>query len=428
MKWLPLLLLASTLSFGQGAPIVDNAFRKFWAAKTTAEAEALAPEILKTRVSFDDAWKRLKAGRSYSNQETGAIITSYRLQNVAYYYAVNIPANYDPGERYQVRFQLHGGVGRSATNQPRNNGEIGALAGKPEQIYVVPYSWVDAPWWGDDQTENVKTIVDRLKRKYNVDENRVVVSGVSDGGSGSFYIAMRETTPFASFLPLNGFVMVLAHPSIDLGQLFPNNLLNKPLFIINGGQDQLYPTSRVEPYVKYLAASGVDIEYHPQPDAGHNTRWWPEMKDVFEKFVTEHPREPHPQRLSWETGDLEHGRAHWVVIEKLGIQEGDADDLPDMNVIERGTNTLFMRAWQVNPGRIDISRNGNVIEARTRGVAQFTLLLSPDVFDFDKPLKVVKNGRVAFEGRIGRRVETLLKWAARDNDRTMLYGAEITIR
>jgi cephalosporin-C deacetylase-like acetyl esterase len=38
-----------------------------------------------------------------------------------------------------------------------------------------------------------------IKRTYNVDENRVVVAGVSDGGTGAYYVAMRDTTPYASF-------------------------------------------------------------------------------------------------------------------------------------------------------------------------------------------------------------------------------------
>ena len=74
------------------------------------------------------------------------------------------------------------------------------------------------------------------------------------------------------------------------------------------------------------------------------------------------------------------------------------------------------------------SRNGNTVEAKTRDVAQFTLLLSPDVFDFSQPVKVVANGLVVFNGRVEKSVGTLMKWAARDNDRTMLYGAELHIK
>lgn len=38
------------------------------------------------------------------------------------------------------------------------------------------------------------------------------------------------------------------------------------------------------------------------------------------------------------------------------------------------------------------------------------------------------NGRTVFDGCVERSLRTLLHWAARDNDRTMLYGAEVQIK
>jgi len=76
---------------------------------------------------------------------------------------------------------------------------------------------------------------------------------------------------------------------------------------------------------------------------------------------------------------------------------------------------------------VDITRTGNTFEAETRGVSAFTLLLSPDVVDFSSPVRVVVNGRTVHESRVEKSVRTLMAWAARDNDRTMLYGAELTI-
>jgi hypothetical protein len=78
-------------------------------------------------------------------------------------------------------------------------------------------------------------------------------------------------------------------------------------------------------------------------------------------------------------------------------------------------------------GRVDLARHANVVEASTRGVRAFTLLLSPSKFDFRQPVRVVANGRTVFEGLLEPSVATLVKWAARDNDRTMLFGAELTV-
>ena len=86
---------------------------------------------------------------------------------------------------------------------------------------------------------------------------------------------------------------------------------------------------------------------------------------------------------------------------------------------------LFARSAPA--GRVDLVRSDNTVTATTRGVAAFTLLLSPDQFDFARPVKVVANGRTVFDGKVEKQLRTLLKFAAVDNDRTMLFGAELHI-
>ena len=412
---------------------VEAAFQKFFTADSAESAAHSTEEIEKTRVTFDEAWRRLKRGRSYAARPSGVVILKNRTEDgIEHSYAVNVPEGYDPARRYQVRFQLHGGVGGRPDNSPRGTGEIGSLAGA-EQIYVLPYAGGETPWWTNDQILNLNTIVDTLKRTYNVDENRVVVSGVSDGATGAYYVAMRDTTPFASFLPLNGFIMVLSSDEIDDGFMFPNNLRNKPLFVVNGGRDRLYPTRNVEPFTKHLMKGGVEIEYHPQAEGEHNTKWWPEVKDSFEQFAAGHPRNPHPEKLTWQAGDKIHNRAHWLVIDEFGSAAGEARTLADANlhltgvvVAGRSDASLFPRFKAA--GRADVVRNGNTVEVATKGISAFTLLLSPDVFDFEQPVKVIANGTQVFNAHMERSVKTLLKWAAVDNDRTMLYAAEIQIK
>jgi hypothetical protein len=152
--------------------------------------------------------------------------------------------------------------------------------------------------------------------------------------------------------------------------------------------------------------------------------------------------------------------------ERLGFTPGDVvvrlnertlprglDLLDYMSLFEPGARLVFvvardnrpvelqgryepMRVPRVEPlfthgrpsGRIDATRQGNRVVVTTRGVAEFTVLLSPDVFDLDRPITVVADGHAVFDGTVARSVETLMKWAARDNDRTMLYGAEVHVK
>lgn len=417
-------LVAAMLAPAAAGKDVDAVFKAFWDARTLQDAAKVVPDIVASGVSFDEALKRLKAGRPYSAKvRRGVVTTSYRANGLEFFYALNVPDSYDPTRKYQARIQLHGGVSRR-TNGVRGDGTIGALAGA-EQIYIIPYAWNDAPWWADNQIENLRTILDTVKRTYNVDENRVAVAGVSDGATGAYYIAMRDTTPYASFLPLNGFIMVLT--SVASSDLFPNNLRNKPFFVVNGGRDPLYPMRAVEPSVNHLKTHGVEVEYHPQPNGVHNTSWWPDVVDSVGAFVSSHPRSPLPDTLTWQSSATRFdNRADWLIIDKLALRSTKDAPLEDVNRIEDIGHTMFANT-DAN-GRVDLVRTGNTVRATTRGVTEFTLLLSPDVFDFSKPVRIETNSHVAFEGTVTKSVETLSKWAAHDNDRTMLFGAELHVK
>jgi hypothetical protein len=109
------ILLCAALAgaaLAQSPSAVDAAFAKFWAADSPSAAARAAAGIANSGVSFDEAWRRLKAGRVYAPQSSGVVMLKNRTADgVEHYYAVNVPPNYDPSRRYQVRIQLHGGVG-----------------------------------------------------------------------------------------------------------------------------------------------------------------------------------------------------------------------------------------------------------------------------------------------------------------------------
>ena len=426
-------------SAGHGAPpSIDAAFQRFWAAHDRQDAGKAAQEIVASGVTFADALARFKRGRPYAAQvkRGTAIQLQRRSVNGDFFYQLVVPETYDPARQYQVRVQLHGGVLMRETGDPGGRGGRGGRGGGPlagaEQIYVLPIGWRDAPWWSRAQIENLDAILDAVKRSYNVDENRIVLSGISDGATGLYYVAMRDTTPYASFLPLNGFLMVLANDQLAVdAELFPTNLLNKPWFVVNGGQDPLYPIRNVQPFVDHLRDSGVAVEYHPRPEAGHNTAWWPDMKDPFEAFVRSHPRDPLPAKLTWEATVRDvPSRAHWLVIDRVRTPAPAEVPLkPDLNEFSGpGPNhgkELFAR--RLPSGRVDLVRQANAVALTTRCVSELTLLLSPDIFDFSKPIVVTANGHVVSDGRVEPSVATLAKWAARDNDRTMLFAAELHV-
>ena len=113
-----------------------------------------------------------------------------------------------------------------------------------------------------------------MKHDYNVDESRTYVTGISDGGTGVYFLAMRAATPWAACLPLNGHPWVIANPDTGAdGQLYSGNLVNCPLYLVNGGKDPLYPAASVEPLVAMFKKAKIALEWDVYPDAGHDVSW-----------------------------------------------------------------------------------------------------------------------------------------------------------
>jgi predicted esterase len=426
-----LLALAAGISTQTQSP-VDEAFNKFFLADDPAAAAVEAGKIVSSGVGFDEAWKRLKSGRHYIFEKKGQFSLRWKSTVGPYFNnIVDVPATYDPSRQWPLRIQLHGGVGRPSPNavrpgprnsQPQESGGDPLLqnriAGEP-QIYAHPSGWADAQWWDVEQVDNILRLVDTLKRRYNIDESRIYLTGISDGGTGVYYLALKSPTTWASYLPLNGSLTVLRNPANGAdGELFGNNLIDAPFYVVNGEQDPLYPVSQVEPHIAWFRQLGVQVVFRPQAGAVHNTAWWPTERAAYEQFVHAHPRVAHPAALTWETERVDaFNRNRWLVIDELRPGGSQDPALADAGFFRHAARS----------GRVNITRTGNTFEAKTRDVGAFTLLLSPDAIDFSKPVTVMVNGTRAFQDVVRKDTATLFRWAARDNDRTMLYGAELRI-
>jgi predicted esterase len=423
------LVAASAAASAQAPSAADALFEKFFAAESPADAAAVGEQIA-AAVDVDTADARLKQGRRYLDEKRGEYSLRWRSKSGPFFNnVVEVPDSYDPSKKWRLRVQLHGGVGRPSPNtappgrpQPKP-GEAPARAPNriegEDQIYLHPSGWSAAQWWDEEQVDNILRAVDALKRKYNIDETQIYVTGISDGGTGVYYLALKEPNAWSSYLSLNGSLAVLRNPDNGAdGEMHGNNLVNAPLYVVNGENDQLYPVAQVEPHIAWLKKMGVNVLFRPQPGAGHNTAWWPTEREPFEKFVHEHPRAAHPSALSWETERVDRfNRNRWLVINEIRTDASRTTELTDLG---------FFRHTK-RSGRVDIRRKGNVYDAVVRDVAAFTLLLSPDAIDFGKAVIVTVNGKQVFSGLVKKDLGTLMKWAARDNDRTVLYAAELPI-
>ncbi len=400
------LVISTPLVYGQATVTGAEAVTDFWRASTAAEFELIEGALKNIASDPLALYDLVKAGPTYSSDVQTGVIESDRFdsQGVRFPYALIIPDSYDPAKRYAVEVMLHGGVGRPKLEPGESLWRSGYDSlRKEDRIVVVPGAWRDAYWWQSSQADNLPALLRLLKQRYNIDENRVTLTGVSDGGTGAYFFAFKQPTQWAAFLPYIGHPGVLRNANSGGGyRLFFENLQNKPMYIVNGEVDRLYPAESVKPFIDILEQTGVNYTWVVIEGGGHNTQWLPDITPDIEAFKAANPRDPLPDHLQWVTDRVDrYNRNHWLVINN--------------------------RSKQGSPAVMEVIRDGNQFNVMADGAGEFTLLLNPEEINFAEPIRVIVNDATLFNEKVEMNASTLFKWARGDLDRSMLFLAELTI-
>ena len=213
----------------------------------------------------------LRERRSYAADVGVGLVEGLDSANgLEHPYLLVVPKSYTPTRRYPVRVHLHGAVDRNAEAQtpPLRRPERFL---SEDRITILPAAWSESRWWQASQVENITGILRAVKRTYNVDENRVSLMGISDGGTGTWYFAFRCPTPWASYLSFIGSPSVSLNPSSGAeGAIFLVNVAGKSVLAINGKTDALYPAEALRPAMEAFRKAGADIAFEVEP-SDHNT-------------------------------------------------------------------------------------------------------------------------------------------------------------
>jgi hypothetical protein len=417
--------LICRFAFGQSA---DKIFADYFATTSLEQKRRAAKKIASSDISFNEVFNRLANGKKYSDKvKHGFFELKQEGQNLPPAALIFVPYDYSPEKKYSLRVFLHGAVS-NVDPQFLYHHTIDTLNPayrKTQSINIYPSGWLLAPWWSRAQYENIKSLIWRIKQNYNIDENNVRLGGVSDGGTGSYFLANCDLTPWSCITPYMGFEKLISN--MNVRPLYSTNFKNTPFYIVNGGRDRLYPRQEVLPYLRLFRKINPQAIVTVVDSAGHNLNWLPVLKDSIDRYAAGHLRNPFPEELTWTTdSDKEYNRFRYVIIEKLGSMK--PEKMPDeLNEIEvNGVKSQAHKRDSVY-GKIKVVVSGNTVKVRTSNIKKYTLLISPSQFDLTLPISVWTNEIKSFEGMVQPDVKTVLKWNVIDLDRTSLYASEISI-
>ena len=335
MRTLPILLLLAALA--RGGDALDSALSDLRAA-ATADRAAAVEAVLALHHEIEGVLEKLRAGPAVEPIEPGwHKLEATDEKGVARPFFLELPKSVaKSGTPAPLLVYLHGGVSRPTfADDPGGYAHAWAEAGEEAGfVSVFPMGKEDCTWWSDAGVRHIRAVIREAKRIAPIDDDAIVATGFSDGGSGAYYLAMAAPTPFAAFLAQNG------HPAVASGasgkQLYLRDLKLRPLFAAMTADDPLYPAFAVLQHLQPLLAEGADkLRLVSYETGGHRPSYFEDQRGAFLKFVTDTPRDPLPDEIDWWCADPATGKFAWVEVTEIGPGETDAKPLPDLNIISR---------------------------------------------------------------------------------------------
>jgi len=301
-----IILLTIALSsniFGQNHAWLDEINR-------LANDDTISDDSLYTILTHWDSYPELDS--------TGVFITYYNQINDTLNapYVLFVPSNYDPHQKTAMIVNLHGGVSTREfypldEGFPQDNSFI-PFAKKNKWLMLFPFGNIDTSWWDMAGVRNIQTQIKTLKTYYNIDDDRIFLTGFSDGASGSFFIAMTSPDDFASMYPLNGFLSV--------GSIVTNrptylpNMVNRSVNVINTDLDGLYPAARMRLIIELALGAGADILYKEYWGIGHAFDYAEYEIPIMINNMKLQPRDIFHPSIYWEAWTPEYGKCDWLEI------------------------------------------------------------------------------------------------------------------
>jgi hypothetical protein len=127
--------------------------------------------------------------------------------------------------------------------------------------------------WSVTSVQDAIRLVRLLEKKYNIDEDRIYIEGLSNGGYATYEALKRAPWLFAG---------ATAMSAISDANITESNsqsyIAHIPLWTFQGGQDTNPAPSKTNGYVKKFRDAGMDVTYTIYPELGHGT-WNKAMAD-----------------------------------------------------------------------------------------------------------------------------------------------------
>lgn len=405
----PALRAEPPLSLPSASPLA-RLVQQYLGAPTAEDAEQLLDAILHDpHADLHTIRAALRMGGEYGVEPVGAQVgRPVRVRGRTYSFGLYVPDSYRPTKDYGLVVCLHGAGFTGDSYLERWQARL-----ESEYILACP-TLRQGTWWTREAEELVLATIRAVQHQYRIDPDRIFLTGMSNGGIGAYLIGLHHAPLFAGLAPMAAGLDEVLLPLLE-------NLRQTPVYIIHGARDQVMPVELSRTIVREFQQLGIPYVYREHdrvhPQAGGHFFPREELPDLVAWFDATR-RTPYPTHLV-AVRDASHLLPFgWIRIDATDRIAAFSDSLTD-----RHDEDVANRRYARIEARITAP---NRIEVHTRLVRRYTLFLNDALIEYEKPVTVLTNGRVSYEGTVTPSAETALREARHRQDRHVFFPVKLS--
>lgn len=178
--------------------------------------------------------------------------------------------------------QLHGAGERGEGGEDLDLVEVWGFPGMAKTgeypcMFVFPQCPKDTFWAA--RVESILKFIDQLVEHYDIDTDRIYLTGLSMGGYGTWYTAMAAPDRFAAIAPVCGG-----------GMAWNADVLTMPVWAFHGAEDKSVSVFSSDEMVERMQNCGLNVRYTRLEGVGHNV-WLNAYNDELLNWLLSHKKE-----------------------------------------------------------------------------------------------------------------------------------------
>jgi len=203
---------------------------------------------------------------------TGIITREVTVDGTAHRVALRVPDDYDPSRAWPLIVFLHGSGECGVDGVRQTQTGLGpAVAARPDNwpcLVLMPQKPTDAEEWEEHEDLVLAAIAD-VRASWRIDPDRIALTGMSQGGHGTWLIGARHPELFSCLAPVCGY---------GRARTIAPRVTALPVWAFHGLRDDVVDpaetTAIIQEIRRLRSAAGLpaeDARMTLYPNANHNS-------------------------------------------------------------------------------------------------------------------------------------------------------------